>query len=97
MEDSRLETEAQILIQPDSQVRIALRGEHIVERSHFRFIISTGADLNGATVAQLAIRRRPIALRRELRLHAQRIVGVHRLTPIPARRTCFTAWEGIAP
>src|SRR5436190_23081259 len=66
MENPRLETEAQILIQADAQVRVALRREDIVERTHFRFIIGTRADLARAPFAQLAVRGCAISLGREL-------------------------------
>src|SRR4051812_38232065 len=96
MEDSRVEAEAEILVQTDAQVGVALGREQVVIGAHLGFVVRAGADLTRASVTQLAIHRRPITFGGELRLHAKRIVGIRGLTAIATRSAGAERNEGEA-
>src|SRR6188472_1206499 len=85
MDDSRLETEAQVLLEPDMEVGLALRREHVVERPHLGLVVGSGPDLPRAAEAQLAVGGVAVALGGELRLHADGVVLVRGLAAVPSR------------
>src|SRR5690606_30993007 len=69
IEDAGLETEAQILLQADPQVRLALRRGQKVIHAHLAVVGRTGADLDRRLETQLRVTRVARALRREAGPH----------------------------
>src|SRR5438876_7211215 len=55
VENSGLEAETQIFLEPRAHIAFALRLKKIMKRAHLRFVIRAGADLFGGRNAQLAI------------------------------------------
>ena len=68
MDDSRLEPEAQVLLEPDMEVGLSLGREDVVEHAHLGLVVGARLNLLRAALAQLAVGRVAVALRRELRL-----------------------------
>src|SRR5215470_4754009 len=80
-----LETEAQIFIEANAQIRVALRLREALERTHFRSVVGAAADLDGGALAQLAIARVTEAHRCEDRLQHSRVAASRGLATIRTR------------
>src|SRR5262249_17137249 len=86
VEDARLETEPETLVEPDRHVRPALWREQVVEGPHLGSVVAAGEQLECAAQRELAVRGTAVAGGGELRLDPGGIGGTPGLAGVPARR-----------
>src|SRR5688500_9402758 len=92
-DDLRLKPKAQIFVEPDAEVGLALRLVEVAVDAHFRPIFGAGSDQSRGASAELPVSRVAEPLRCEDGLDLRHVVG-GRLTAVRSR--CSRAGRQIA-